>query len=99
MNQSSNFLGGSFGSRDNVRAPIEFRKKVYPSITKDYFSSGTDSSIFTSRAPVLLDQSNKTSIEINKSFPCPTPQCLVDQIQVQKPILLVATDQMPDDTD
>ena len=27
---------------------------------------------------------------------CPSPQCLVDQIQVQKPILVVATDQMPD---
>ena len=27
---------------------------------------------------------------------CPSPQCLVDQSQVQKPILVVATDQMPD---
>ena len=26
---------------------------------------------------------------------CPSPQCLIDQIQVQKPILVVATDQMP----
>ena len=26
----------------------------------------------------------------------PSPQCLVDQIQVQKPIQVVATDQMPD---
>ena len=26
------------------------------------------------------------------------PQCLVDQIQVQKPIQVVATDQMPDHT-
>ena len=26
---------------------------------------------------------------------CSGPQCLVDQIQVQKPILVVATDQMP----
>ena len=27
---------------------------------------------------------------------CLSPQCLVGQIQVQKPILVVATDQMPD---
>ena len=27
---------------------------------------------------------------------CPGPQCLVDQIQVKKPIEVVATDQMPD---
>ena len=26
---------------------------------------------------------------------CPSPQFLVDQIQVQKPILVVVTDQMP----
>ena len=26
---------------------------------------------------------------------CPSPQCLVDQIQVQKPIQVVATDQIP----
>ena len=28
----------------------------------------------------------------------PSPQCLVDQIQVQKPILVVTTDQTPDHT-
>ena len=28
----------------------------------------------------------------------PIPQCLIDQIQVQKPIQGVATDQMPDHT-
>ena len=26
------------------------------------------------------------------------PQCLIDQIQVQKPIQVIATDQMPDRT-
>ena len=26
-NQSSNFLGGSFGNRDNVRARIQFRRE------------------------------------------------------------------------
>ena len=46
MNQSYNFFGGSFSNT---------------SILKDDFSSRTDPSIFTSVAPVLLDQSNKTS--------------------------------------
>ena len=36
-----------------------------------------------------------SSIEINKPLLVPV-QYLVDQIQVQKPILVVATDQMPD---
>ena len=27
MNQSSNFLGGSFSNRDNVRAPIQFGRE------------------------------------------------------------------------
>ena len=27
---------------------------------------------------------------------CPSPQCLIDQNQVEKPIQVVATDQMPD---
>ena len=52
-NQRPNFLGDSFNNRDNVRAPIQFRK--------DDLSSRTNSSIFASVAPVLLDRSNKTS--------------------------------------
>ena len=60
-NQGSNFLGESFGNRDNVRVPIQFRRESQPQHLKDYFSSRTDPSIFTSIAPVLLDQSNETS--------------------------------------
>ena len=53
-NQGSNFLGGSYINRDNVRAPIQYgRERVNPSILKDDFSSRTDPSIFTSIAPVL----------------------------------------------
>ena len=29
---------------------------------------------------------------------CPSQNCFVDQIQVQKPIIIVVTDQMPDQT-
>ena len=81
-------------------------ERVNPSILKDNFSSRTDLSIFTAIAPVLLDQSNETScifpaLKSTSHFqPQATfsPQCLVDQIQVQKAILVVATDQMPDHT-
>ena len=40
-NQGSNFLGGSFSSRDNVRAPVQFRRER------------ADSDIFTSIFPAL----------------------------------------------
>ena len=46
MNQGTNFLGGSFSNRDNVR---------------DDFCSRTDPSIFISIVPVLLDRSNEAS--------------------------------------
>ena len=37
-NQGSNFLGGSFSNRDNVRVPIQFKEELNPSILKDDFS-------------------------------------------------------------
>ena len=91
-NQGSNFLGGSFSNRDNVRVPIQFRRDS--SILK------ADPLFFTSIAPALLDR----SVKISWVFPdwnqqatsCLSPQCLIDQIKVQKPILVVVTDQMPD---
>ena len=60
-NQNSNFLRGSFSNIDNVRAQSNLEEKFNPSILNDYFSSRTDMSIFTSLAPVLIDQSNETS--------------------------------------
>ena len=47
--------------------------------------------------PVKRNQLSFSSTEINKPLPAPV-QCLIDQIQVQEPILVVATGQMPDDT-
>ena len=44
-NQGSNFLGGTFSIRDNLRAHIH-RRESQPSILKDDFSR-TDPSIFT----------------------------------------------------
>ena len=34
-NQGSNFLGGSFNNRDNVRAPIQFRGKSQTQLMKN----------------------------------------------------------------
>ena len=90
-------LGGSFSNRDNVRTPIQFRREGQPSILKGDFSSRTDPFIFTSIEPLLLDQSNETSRN-QQANSYPSPQCLVDQIQVQKPIQVVATDEISDHT-
>ena len=60
-NQGSNFLGDSFSNKNNVRAPIQIEDKDNPSILKDDFSSRKNPAIFTSKVPLLLDRSNKTS--------------------------------------
>ena len=57
--QGSNFLGGSFSSRDNVRVPFSLEVKVNHRILKDDIFTKTDPFIFISIAPVLLDQSMK----------------------------------------
>ena len=75
-------------------------EKVNPIILiKDEFFSRTDPSIFTSISPVFFRLAKENwlsffSNEINKLLP--SPQYLVGQIQVQTPILVVATDQMSD---
>ena len=101
-NQGSKFLGSSFSNKDNIRPQSNLEEKVNPNIFKDEFSSQTHPSIFTAIAPVLLDRSNKTSEFFQywnqQTISYPRPQCLIDQIQVQQPILVAATDQMPDHT-
>ena len=99
-NQGSNFIAGSFSNRDNKRAPIQFRRKSQPQHLKRWFFLKNRPIHFhinrtTVIRPVKRNQLSFPSIEINKPLLTPV-QCLVDQIQVQKPILVVATDQMPD---
>ena len=53
------------------------------------------SSWYSIDQPKMDNYLSFSNIEINKPLPAPV-QCLIDQIQVQKPILVVATDQMPD---
>ena len=60
-NQGSNFLGGSFSNRDNVRAPVQFRRESQP----QHLKRPIHFHIFKSIAPVLLGQSNET----NSVFP------------------------------
>ena len=99
-NQGSNFLGGSFSNRDSVRAPIQIRRESQPQHLKRCFFLKNrpihfhinSTSVFK---PVKQNQLSFSSIEINKPLPAPV-QCLIGQIQVQRPILVVATDQMPD---
>ena len=85
-NQGSTYLGGRFINRDNVRSQLNLVEKVNPNILKNYFSSKTDLSIFTSIAPELLDLSNERvgffQHRDQKATFCPSLQCLVGQSQV-----------------
>ena len=99
-NQCSNFLGGSFSNRVNVRAPIQFRWENQPQHLKRWLSLKNRPIHFHIIStgvirPVQQNSLSFSSIEINKPLPAPV-RCLVDQIEVKKPILLVVTDQMPD---
>ena len=60
-NWSSNFLGGSFSNRDNVRAPFQLTREKQPQHLTKVFSSRIDPFISTSIAPVLLDWTNEKS--------------------------------------
>ena len=96
-NQGSYILGGSFSNRDNVRAPIQFRRESQPPSQFSFKNRPIHfhinrTSVFRLAKRHYLSFS---SIEINKSLPVPV-QCLVGQIQVHKPILVVARDHMPD---
>ena len=65
---------------------------IFPKQTYQFYIDST-----SPIRPVKRNQLSFSSIEINKPLPAPV-QCFADQVQVQKPILVVATDQMPDYT-
>ena len=99
-NQSFNFLWGRFSNRDNVKVPIQFRRESQPQHFKGRFFLKNRPIHFHIRSTSIIRRAKRnqlsfSSIEINKPLPAPV-QCLVDQIQVQKPILVVVTNQMPD---
>ena len=100
-NRGSNFIGGGFSNTDNVRAPIQFRTESQPQHLKGLFFLNSRSILFhISDTGVIRPVKRKPAefFQHGNQQPtyCPSPPCLVDQIQIQKPILIVATDQMPD---
>ena len=96
-NQDPNFLRDSYSNRDNVRTPIQFKRESQFEHLKRWF--------FLKNTPIYFHV-NCTIDKMSCVFPAlkstshflPIPQCLVDQIQIQKPILVIATNQMPDHT-
>ena len=91
MNQSYNFLGGSSRNRNNVTATIQVRRKNQPWQLKRWFflknrpiHSHINNNISVIRS-AKQNQLSFSSIKIKKPLP-DLLQCLIDQIQVQKPI-------------
>ena len=102
MNQGFIFLRGSFSNRDIVRTPIQFRRESQPLHLKRLFLLKNRPIHFHINSTkvfrlVKQKQLSFSGIQINKPLPAPV-QCLIDQIQVQKQLLVVVTDQMPDHT-
>ena len=97
-NQGSSPLGGSFSNRDNATVLIQFRRQKEPQhLKRRFFFKNTPIPFHVNSTkvtwPVKWNRLSFSSIKINKPLTA-SAQCLVDQIQVQKPILVVATDQM-----
>ena len=78
MNQGSNFLGGSFSNRQNVRAPIQFRRESPPQHLKRLFFLKNRpihfhiNGISVTRS-VKRNYLSFSSTEINKTLPVPVP--------------------------
>ena len=97
-NKGSNFLGGSFSNRDNVRAPIQFRREGQPQHLKKWFFLKNRAIHFHINSSSINRLVSRNQHWNQQSTSCPSSRCLVDQIQVQKPILIAVTDPMPDHT-
>ena len=75
-NQFSNFLGGSFSNRDNLRVPIQFGKERQPQhlrrwvflINRPIHFHISSTSVFR---PVKLNKLSFLGIEINKRLSAP----------------------------
>ena len=100
-NQELSFLGGSFSNRGNARLPIQFWRESQPQHLKRWlFLNNSPIRFHVSSSSVIRlvirNKSSCSSIEVNEPLPALISQSLVDQIQVQKPILLFPWDQMTD---
>ena len=98
--RNSNFVGGIFSDRNDVRAPIQYRGESQPQhLQRWFFLKNRPIHFHVSSTsvirPIKQNQSSFSSIELQATS-YPSQQCLVDKIQVQKPIIVVATDQIPE---
>ena len=85
----------NFSNRNNVRAPIQFRREGQPQQLKRlFFLKNTTIHFHINRTsvirPVKQNQLSFPSIEIYKATSFSSQQCLVDQIHVQKPFKLLS---------
>ena len=69
-NKSSNFLRGSFSSRDNVRAQTQFTRERQPQHLKRWFFLKNRSTYCHINTQVLQDLSNETSRFLPQSTVC-----------------------------
>ena len=101
-NEGSNFLGGSFSSGDNVRAPIQFRRERQSQHLKRWiFLKNSPIHFHISSTRVWTSQMKQAEFFQHwnqQATSCPSLQCLFGQLQVQKPTLVVVKNQMPDHT-
>ena len=54
LNYGSNFLGGGFSNRENLRAPVQFRRVSQPQHLKRRFFLRIDASIFISYSTSVI---------------------------------------------
>ena len=84
-----------------LESQFNLEEKNNASILKDDFSSTKDPPIFTSINTSVIRPIKKIQLSFcrnQQAISCSSPQYMLDQIQVQKPTLVVAIDQMPDHT-
>ena len=87
--QKSICLGFSFSNRDNVRDPNQFRRERQSHSLKRWFFFKNRLIHFHTNSTRVIRTSNwNKSSWIHKALSTSFPQCLVDQIQVQKLLLL-----------
>ena len=99
-NQGPNFLGGSFSIEIMSEPQSNLEEKVNHSFSKDYFSSRRTHP-FSNQQHQCYQTGQAKPVEFfqhsnQQGTSCLNPQCLTNQIQVQKPVLVIAVDQMPD---
>ena len=82
-----------------LESQFNLEEKNNASILKDDFSSTKDPPIFTSINTSVIRPIKKIQLSFcrnQQAISCSSPQYILDQIQVQKPTVVAAIDEMPD---